>query len=394
MIDAYIRIWREREKLTDKLKNYWTVLFIFSIAFPEAGPGVTRNENHYIVEPQSLNFGETRQGEFVNLSFTITNTGDSILFITNINSSNSAFLVLDNVFSVTPFDSHTVSVSYRPQGSGPFDGQLTVFHNNSSDSTTQVELIGWTPIELNSAITPNTSSSQISFSIQDSREMLLHLKASSNTNWAVQGLESAVLTIFVDDNTVGQNQDVVLFNGGQLSVYKLSLGRVDSGMHTVEFFFNGDKSSPGADMVHLKKCSIIPTTLMGEEYDIFRFSPILYGRDLAGSNESNHTDVPLLLYHEVFKEPDSSKLIEYTMIFSNEDSGTNSTNLMSRWGRTTDIEWLYRVKLDSLGNILEDYYQGSGHTTTPFQGQRINDHPILKTVTFNNLFSEIGRAHV
>ena len=116
----------------------------------------------------------------------------------------------------------------------------------------------------------------------------------------------------------------------------------------------------------------------------------MYGRDLAGSNESNHTDVPLLLYHEVFKEADSSKVIEYTMIFSNEDGGTNSSNLMSRWGRTTDIEWLYRVKLDASGNILEDYYQGSGHVTTRFQGQRINDHPILKTVTFNNLFSDEG----
>ena len=348
------------------------------------------DENHFIVEPQSLNFGETQQGEFVSLSFAITNTGISILSITDINSSNSAFLVSDTVFTVAPFTSHTVSVSFQPQRSGPFDGQLTIFQNNSSDSTTQLELIGWTPIELNSTITPNTSASQVSFPIQNTREVLLHLEASSNTNWAIQGSESAVLTIFVDDNTVEQNQDVVLFNGAQLSVYKLLLGRVDSGTHTVEFLFDGDKSSPGADMIHLEKCSIIPTTLVGEEYDIFRFSPILYGRDLAGSNESNHTDAPLLLYHEVFKEADSSKLIEYTMIFSNEDGGTNSVNLMSRWGRTTDIEWIYRVKLDSLGNILEDYYQGSGHVTTPFQGQRINDHPILKTVTFNNLFSDEG----
>ena len=358
---------------------------IFKINLSDAG-----DENHFMVEPQSLNFGETQQGEFVSLSFAITNTGISIFSITDINSSNSAFLVSDTVFTIAPFNSHTVSVSFQPQRSGPFDGQLTIFQNNSSDSTTQLELIGWTPIELNSTITPNTSASQLSFSIQNTREVLLHLEASSNTNWAIQGSESALLTIFVDGNTVEQNQDVVLFNGAQLSVYKLLLGRVDSGTHTMEFLFDGDKSSPGADMIHLEKCSIIPTTLMGEEYDVFRFTPILYGRDLAGSNESNHTDAPLLLYHEVFKEDDSSKLIEYTVIFSNEDGGTNSFNLMSRWGRTTDIEWLYRVKLDASGNILEDYYQGSGHVTTRFQGQRINDHPILKTVTFNNLFSDEG----
>ena len=358
---------------------------IFKINLSDPG-----DESHFMVEPQSLNFGETLQGEFVNLSCAITNTGISILSITDINSSNSAFLVSDTVFTIAPFASHTVSISFQPQRSGPFDGQLTIFENNSSDSTTQLELIGWTPIELNSTLTPNTSVSQVSFPIQNTREVLLHLEASSNTNWAMQGSESAVLTIVVDDNTVEQNQDVVLFNGAQVSVYKLLLGRVDSGTHTVEFLFDGDKSSPGADRIHLDKCSIIPTTLVGDEYDVFRFTPILYGRDLAGSNESNHTDVPLLLYHEVFKQADSSKLIEYTMIFSNEDGGTNSSNLMSRWGRTTDIEWFYRVKLDSLGNIIEDYYQGSGHTTSPFLGQRLNDHPILKTVTFNNLFSDAG----
>jgi len=358
---------------------------IFKINLSDPG-----DESHFMVEPQSLNFGETLQGEFVNLSCAITNTGISILSITDINSSNSAFLVSDTVFTIAPFTSHTVSISFQPQRSGPFDGQLTIFENNSSDSTTQLELIGWTPIELNSTLTPNTSVSQVSFPIQNTREVLLHLEASSNTNWAMQGSESAVLTIVVDGNTVEQNQDVVLFNGAQVSVYKLLLGRVDSGTHTVEFLFDGDKSSPGADRIHLDKCSIIPTTLVGDEYDVFRFTPILYGRDLAGSNESNHTDVPLLLYHEVFKQADSSKLIEYTMIFSNEDGGTNSSNLMSRWGRTTDIEWFYRVKLDSLGNIIEDYYQGSGHTTSPFLGQRLNDHPILKTVTFNNLFSDEG----
>jgi len=373
-----------------KIKNILVAFFLASLGCPGTILGDPRDESHLMVKPQSLNFGETLPGEFASLSFAITNTGISILSITDINSSNSAFLVSDTVFTVAPFNSHAVSVSFQPQRSGPFDGQLTIFQNNSSDFTTQLELIGWTPIELNSTITPNTSASQVLFPIQNTREVLLHLEASSNTNWAIQGSESAVLTIFVDDNTVEQNQDVVLFNGAQLSVYKLLLGRLESGTHTVEFLFDGDKSSPGADMIHLEKCSFIPITRVGEEYDIFRFSPILYGRDLTGSNESNHTDAPLLLYHEVFKEADSSKVIEYTIIFSNEDGGTNSSNLMSRWGRTTDIEWLYRVKLDSLGNILEDYYQGSGHVTTPFQGQRINDHPILKTLTFNNLFSDEG----
>ena len=41
--------------------------------------------------------------------------------------------------------------------------------------------------------------------------------------------------------------------------------------------------------------------------------------------------------------PQGNRTIEYTMIWSNEDGGTNTPALMARWGRTTDIEWIYRV---------------------------------------------------
>jgi len=133
-----------------KIKNILVAFFLASLGCPGTILGDPGDESHFVVGPQSLNFGETLPGEFVSLSFAITNTGISILSITDINSSNSAFLVSDTVFTVAPFNSHTVSVSFQPQRSGPFDGELTIFQNNSLDYTTQLELIGWTPIELNS----------------------------------------------------------------------------------------------------------------------------------------------------------------------------------------------------------------------------------------------------
>ena len=115
----------------------------------------------------------------------------------------------------------------------------------------------------------------------------------------------------------------------------------------------------------------------------------MYGRNLISDDESNHTDTPLLLWHEV--EYDGvNKWIVYSMIWSNEDGGTSSIDLMSRWGRTTDIEWIYRVKVDPGGNVLQEYFQGPGHSTSIFQGNRINDHPVLKTVTINNMVSDEG----
>jgi hypothetical protein len=97
------------------------------------------------------------------------------------------------------------------------------------------------------------------------------------------------------------------------------------------------------------------------------------------------------MWHEV-DTVESDKWIEYSMIWSNEDGGTNSISLMSRWGRTTDIEWIYKVKIDPGGNVLEEYFQGPGHSTSYFQGNRINDHPVLKTVTINNMVSDEGES--
>ncbi|MBL7074089.1 T9SS type A sorting domain-containing protein [candidate division KSB1 bacterium] len=227
-------------------------------------------------------------------------------------------------------------------------------------------------------------SEPVGFNIDEESEVILHLEMSSNTNWAIAGMESAVLTIFVDSNYDERNQDIVLFNGDQLFVYKVSLGRLSAGDHTLEFYFDEGKSSLNATNIHIERWDIIPITPDNEYYDVYRLSPILYGRD-----DNYYTDTPLLLWHEVQYEG-QDKWIQYSIIWSNEDGGTNSINLMSRWGRTTDIEWIYWVKIDSGGNILENYFQGPGHSTSPFLGIRANDHPILKTVTLNNMVSDVG----
>ena len=44
------------------------------------------------------------------------------------------------------------------------------------------------------------------------------------------------------------------------------------------------------------------------------------------------SDIPLVLYAERLVE-DGHPLLQYTMIFSNEDGGTSTRALMARWGR-------------------------------------------------------------
>jgi len=339
--------------------------------------------------PEFLNFDEVIFGQSVSQSLVIKNQGDTAIVVGDINFSHSYFQVSDTSFSIDPNDSQIVVVIFSPQEQGVADGTMSIFVNTPSDTILEVELTGWTPIDLNVELVRNEFLMPISFNVQNSREFLLHLRVSSETNWAIPESESAVLTIYIDSTYSFQNQDIVLFKGDELFVYKVSLGIIDSGSHTIEVYFNGDKSPPGAQFVFLDELSLVPIALKSRDYDVFRFSPVLYGRDLVSEDESVHTDVPLLMWHEV-DTVESAKWIEYSMIWSNEDGGTNSISLMSRWGRTTDIEWIYKVKIDPGGNVLEEYFQGPGHSTSYFQGNRINDHPVLKTVTINNMVSDEG----
>ncbi|MCH8012881.1 MAG: T9SS type A sorting domain-containing protein [Candidatus Marinimicrobia bacterium] len=341
------------------------------------------------VFPEFLNFDEVIFGQTVSQPLVISNQGDTTIVVNDINLSHSYFQVSDTSFFLNPNDSQIVVITFSPQEQGVADGTMSIFVNAPPDTTLKVDLTGWTPIDLNVELVRNESSTPISFNLQNSREFLLHLRVSSDTYWAIPDSESAVLTIYIDSTYSSQNQDIVLFKGDELFVYKVSLGRIDSGSHSIEVYFDGDKSPPGAQLVYLDEFSLIPIALNSPDYDVFRFSPVLYGRDLFSDDESVRTDVPLLMWHEV-DTVGSYKRIEYSMIWSNEDGGTNSISLMSRWGRTTDIEWIYEVWIDPGGNVHEEYFQGSGHSYSPFDGNRIDDHPILKTVTINNMVSDEG----
>lgn len=251
------------------------------------------------VFPEFLNFDEVIFGQTVSRPLVIKNHGDITIVVNDINLSHSYFQVSDPPFFIYPNDSQIVVVTFSPQEQGVTDGTMSIFVNAPSDTTLEVDLTGWTPIDLNVELIRNESSTPISFNLQKSREFLLHLRVSSETNWSIPDSESAVLTIYIDGTDSPQNQDIVLFKGDDLFVYKVSLGRIDSGNHSIEVYFNGDKSPPGAQLVYLDELSLIPIALNSRDYDVFRFSPVLYGRDLVSDDESVRTDIPLLMWHEV-----------------------------------------------------------------------------------------------
>jgi hypothetical protein len=79
-------------------------------------------------------------------------------------------------------------------------------------------------------------------------------------------------------------------------------------------------------------------------------------------------------------------VIEYSVVWSNEDGGTPPPALMAQWGRTTDIEWIYRVEVNAHGHRVPGtgVFQSPNHGTEVFHGRYDGTHPVLQTCTSNN----------
>jgi CheY-like chemotaxis protein len=142
----------------------------------------------------------------------------------------------------------------------------------------------------------------------------------------------------------------------------------------------GVKHSPGVqvDIVNLRE--VRP----GDQYYLpLAYAPIVHAR--LDTIESM-SDAPVLTYCEHLTE-DGMPLIQYTVVFTNEDGGTSTRGLMARWGRSTDIEYIYRAYLKPDGSLLRAIIQGRGHKDLEFVGRREGRHPLLIPVTRNNMVS-------
>jgi len=218
---------------------------------------------------------------------------------------------------------------------------------------------------------------KITFATPRGGEARLSFTASvPGTGWERAGREAAVLRVTVDGRHAA---DVVAFAGAEPFRYETALGRVSRGRHTVKVAVDRGKSPVRHAHVERLRPEVLDDL-------VARHAPILYGRDLPeipGRYENARTDVPMLAYHAT-SSANGRTTIEYTTIWSNEDGGTNTPALMARWGRTTDIEWIYRVTLAPDGRVESAVYHGPNHETLPFTGAREGDHPLLRTATSNN----------
>lgn len=224
-------------------------------------------------------------------------------------------------------------------------------------------------------------------------EYLLTIKAGAGgASWEKRGAEAAVLTVFVDGR---YNQDVILFAGAKAFAYRALLGPLETGEHEIAIAHNPARSAPNAGPVKLEAAFAGPLEVLPGETarnPVFerlaaRNAPLIY---LRPETVDKFSDIPLLTYYEIFDEPDEIRRVRYTTIFTNEDGGTRSAALMARWGRMTDIEWVYEIRVRASGEILSEIYQGANHETKDFRGRRFGAHPLLFDATVNNNFADAG----
>jgi hypothetical protein len=233
------------------------------------------------------------------------------------------------------------------------------------------------------------------FNLTEDMEVGLEIEARSpDTAWVRKGAEASALLISVDGK---YNQDLLLWAGDEFFNYRVMLGRLSRGKHTVSVALNPARSAAGARRVEVK--SLRPLLFAAsrdsddanDEQLALAHSPFLYARANA---IDRFTDIPLLMYYEILPEAGGVMIVRYTAIFTNEDGGTQTAALMARWGRATDIEWVYQIRARG-GKIIEETYQGVEHETKFFTGSRASGgHPLLAVASDNNNFSDLACSAV
>lgn len=227
-----------------------------------------------------------------------------------------------------------------------------------------------------------------SFRVETEAEVLLDLRASApHTSWAQAGSEAAVATVFVDGR---YNQDIFLFAGARPFSYQVMLGRYQPGEHALRVDFNRKRSASKAISIELQDAKISFVDRASPEYQALQLAPIVYARP---NTIGRFSDIPLLMWYETARFGQLTTL-RYSVIFTNEDGGTQTSALMARWGRTTDIEWIYEVQLDAQGKARAATFQGVEHKTRDFKGKEENGHPALYVVSDNNNVSDHGESEM
>jgi hypothetical protein len=225
-----------------------------------------------------------------------------------------------------------------------------------------------------------------SFTLDAPAEVTATLTAScAGCDWGRRGRESAALEVRVDGR---YSQHLLLTRGAETAEYRIALGRLAAGTHSVSVSLDTAASGSEIRSAAVAGLALEPVFGGSQEEAALAHAPILHARP---NTRGRFSDVPLLMWYERETTPRGERL-RYSVVFSNEDGGTPSDRLMATWGRLTDIEYVYGVERDREGRVLSEEFQGKDHKLLPFSGAHEAMHPLLYVVTDNNMLDERGEA--
>jgi hypothetical protein len=214
-------------------------------------------------------------------------------------------------------------------------------------------------------------------------------------SWARHTNDSAVVSAYVDGRYA---TDIVITSAGPVR-RRFALGLLHAGRHTLRLHYAARRSRSDAGAARVRHIRFETVRPGSTAYAVARYAPVLRGRNvdgLGGRFQNNRSDTPLLAWHQVLPAgKPGHRVIEYSVLWSNEDGGTPVALLMAQWGRTTDIEWVYRVEVDSRGRRVPGTgeFQAPAHQTLPFHGRYAGTHPVLQTCTSNNNVCDRPELH-
>jgi hypothetical protein len=197
--------------------------------------------------------------------------------------------------------------------------------------------------------------------------------------------EPAVVALTVDGR---HPQEIILAAGADPTRYERFLGSLVPGTHRLRLELHKGLSAPGAQEVAVADIHTGYVKDTDPAALVWRHVPVIHYRALSSPCDSLTTDTPLVLFHRS-RRAGRTTSVEYHVIFSHEDAGTDLTGLLAEWGHTVDIEWVFRVTVDDEGRVIAEEYQGLAHATFAYGGGRaMGGHPVLQVATLNGTVTD------
>src|SRR3954463_7114554 len=161
----------------------------------------------------------------------------------------------------------------------------------------------------------------------DEGEAIAHVRARcTRCDWGQTGRESVALTIAIDGK---YSQTLQLVRGDVTADYPIALGHVGKGLHRLTLDRDPALSAPSAGPATIEVSDFTFYSPGGSnDYTALSMAPIVYARE---NTVGKFTDLPLLMWYEAVPTA-RGRQYRYSVIFSNEDGGTQTDRLMATRG--------------------------------------------------------------